>query len=114
MAVIIRLRRKGNKHRPFYHLVAIDSRKKLSGLFLEQLGTYDPMGETCLRLDRPAVDRWLAQGADISKTAKQLIRRDDAQPVVSVTRRPVSATAPGVAAVAVAAAAPAAPVASAP
>ena len=112
MAVIIRLRRKGNKHRPFYHLVAIDSRKKLSGLFLEQLGTYDPMGDTCLRLDRPAVERWLAQGADLSKTARQLIRREDAQPVISVARRPVSAASP--AAPAAVAAAPAAPAASAP
>ncbi len=93
MAVTIRLSRKGNKHRPFYHLVAIDSRKKRSGLFLEQLGTYDPLGETRLRLDRPAVERWLARGACISPTARQLVRRDDAQPVISVTRRPETAPA---------------------
>ena len=49
MAVSIRLQRFGAKKRPFYRMVAADSRAKRDGRFLEQLGTYDPM------LDPPAI-----------------------------------------------------------
>ncbi len=75
MAVVLRLSRKGNKHRPTYKVVACDSRKKLNGAFLEQLGTYDPLGETALNLDVEAAQLWLNKGAQTSPTVKKLIRR---------------------------------------
>ena len=43
MAVKIRLARIGRTHAPVYRIVAIDSRKKRDGKFLENLGTYNPM-----------------------------------------------------------------------
>jgi small subunit ribosomal protein S16 len=75
MAVILRLTRKGSKHRPFYHIVAIDSRKKRSGMFLEQIGVYDPLGETFLAVDEEAASRWIKLGAQTSDTVKKLLKR---------------------------------------
>jgi small subunit ribosomal protein S16 len=43
MAVKLRLTRIGKKKAPFYRIVAIDSRKKRDGAFLENLGTYDAL-----------------------------------------------------------------------
>ena len=43
MAVRIRMKRLGRKHRPYYRIVAIDSRQPRDGRILEELGTYDPM-----------------------------------------------------------------------
>ncbi|AKJ63389.1 30S ribosomal protein S16 [Kiritimatiella glycovorans] len=76
MAVKIRLRRMGTNKKPFYRLVATDSRYYTKGRFLEVLGWYDPKREDggCeLKLNR--VDYWLEQGAEASETAKSLIRK---------------------------------------
>ena len=75
MAVSLRLSRKGSRRRPFYHLLAIDSRKKRSGLYLEQVGTYDPLGATALHIDQEAAQRWIARGAQPSPTVARLLRR---------------------------------------
>ena len=45
MAVSIRLQRRGTTHRPFYHIVAADSRAPRDGRFIEKLGYYDPKAE---------------------------------------------------------------------
>jgi len=74
--VRIRLTRMGAKKKPFYRVVAIDSRKPRSGRPIEQLGYYDPMREPVvinLKLDR--VDYWLGVGASPSDTAKNLIEK---------------------------------------
>ncbi len=76
MAVTIRMARHGSKKRPFYRVVAADSRFKRDGRYLEQLGTYDPNkdpGEINLKLER--VDFWLSKGAGTSQTVKGLINR---------------------------------------
>ena len=41
--VVIRLQRGGAKKRPFYHIVVADSRRALSGKFIEGLGYYNPI-----------------------------------------------------------------------
>ena len=46
MAVKIRLQRFGAKKRPYYRIVAADSRYPRDGRYLEQVGTYNPMLET--------------------------------------------------------------------
>jgi small subunit ribosomal protein S16 len=47
MAVSLRLTRMGSKNRPFYRVVAIDSRVRRDGRYLELVGTYNPLnGET--------------------------------------------------------------------
>ena len=74
MAVTIRLARRGNTHRPFYHIVAADSRYPRDGRFLEQLGHYDPANKA-LELDVEAAKKWLTNGATQSNTAKALLKR---------------------------------------
>ena len=74
MAVHIRLRRMGAKKRPFYRIVAADSRRARDGRFLEVLGTYNP-------IDRPAtvsvkedlLTKWLDEGATPSDTVNSLL-----------------------------------------
>lgn len=76
MAVTIRLRREGNKNRPYYRVVAADKRSPRDGKFLELLGTYDPRkaGENFqLKLDR--VEHWLKVGARPSETVASMIRK---------------------------------------
>jgi small subunit ribosomal protein S16 len=43
MAMKIRLARGGSKKRPFYRIVAADSRMPRDGRFIEKLGTYNPL-----------------------------------------------------------------------
>jgi len=41
LAVVLRMTRRGAKKKPFYRIVAADSRSPRDGKFLEMLGTYD-------------------------------------------------------------------------
>lgn len=76
MAVKIRLQRFGAKKRPYYRIVAADSRSKRDGRFLEQIGTYDPMREPAeLKFQADRLEYWLSVGAQPSDTAASLIRR---------------------------------------
>jgi len=67
MAMKIRLARGGSKKRPFYRVVAADSRMPRDGRFLEKLGTYTPLlpkdSEERVKLNVERVQHWLAQGA---------------------------------------------------
>ena len=74
--VRIRLTRMGAKKRPFYRVIAADSRAPRDGRFIEQLGYYDPMTEKkTLKLDLERVDHWIKNGARPSDTAARLIER---------------------------------------
>ena len=63
----IRLARGGTKKRPFYRIVATDSRMPRDGRFLEKLGTYNPLlakdSEDRIKMDLDRVKHWLDQGA---------------------------------------------------
>ena len=67
MAMKIRLSRAGSKKRPFYRIVAADSRMPRDGRFIEKLGTYNPLlpkdGEDRVKMDMERVQHWLDQGA---------------------------------------------------
>ena len=67
MAMKIRLSRGGSKKRPFYSIVAADSRMPRDGRFIEKLGTYNPLlpkdSEDRIKLDMERVQYWLGQGA---------------------------------------------------
>ena len=67
MAMKIRLARGGSKKRPFYRVVAADSRMPRDGRFIEKLGTYNPLlakdSEERVKLDLDRVKHWLAEGA---------------------------------------------------
>jgi len=74
--VSIRLARSGAKKRPFYHLVAADSRRARGGRYIERLGFYNPLakeGEEAARLDLERVDYWVSVGAQLSERAKKLV-----------------------------------------
>ena len=74
MPVKIRLQRHGKKGKPFYWVVAADSRAKRDGRYLEKLGTYNPNTNPAtvdIKVDR-AVD-WLQNGAQPTDTARNLL-----------------------------------------
>jgi small subunit ribosomal protein S16 len=74
--VRLRLTRMGRKKRPFYRIVAADSRSPRDGRNLEVLGHFDPLveeGGLTVKLDR--VDYWIGVGASPSDTVKSLIDR---------------------------------------
>ena len=73
--VTLRLARHGNKHRPFYHVVAADHRKKLKGRHLERVGHYDPQGEKAqFTLNAERVLYWYSVGAVPSNTVAKLCK----------------------------------------
>ena len=63
MAMKIRLARGGSKKRPFYRIVAADSRKPRDGRFIEKLGTYNPLlpkdNEQRVQMNMERVQYWL-------------------------------------------------------
>lgn len=67
MAIKIRLARGGSKKRPFYRIVAADSRMPRDGRFIEKLGTYNPLlpkdSEERVKMDMERVQYWLGEGA---------------------------------------------------
>ncbi len=75
MAVKIRLQRIGTKKKPFYRIVAVDSRAKRDGRIIEQLGRYQPIvqGEQVL-LDEERVLHWLGKGAQPSDTIRTMLQ----------------------------------------
>lgn len=73
MAVHIRLRRMGKKKRPYYRIVAADSRRARDGRFLETVGTYNPILKPAeVKLFEDRVTYWLNQGAQPSDTVSSL------------------------------------------
>ena len=81
--VKIRLARAGAKKRPFYHLVASDSRSPRDGRFIERLGFFNPIavgGEVRLRVNTERVDHWVACGAQLSDRAAKLVGEAREQP----------------------------------
>ncbi|MEM6761042.1 MAG: 30S ribosomal protein S16 [Pseudomonadota bacterium] len=67
MAMKIRLARGGSKKRPFYRIVAADSRMPRDGRYIEKLGTYNPLlpkdSEERVKMNMERVQYWLGQGA---------------------------------------------------
>ncbi|MCZ6780236.1 MAG: 30S ribosomal protein S16 [Nitrospirae bacterium] len=76
MAVRLRLTRTGRHKRPFYRVVAADSRMPRDGRFLEVLGTYDPLKNPAVtELKKERVLDWLRKGAQPTVTVRTLLRR---------------------------------------
>ena len=67
MSMKIRLARGGSKKRPFYRIVAADSRMPRDGRFIEKLGTYNPLlpkdSEDRVKMDMDRIQHWLGHGA---------------------------------------------------
>ena len=74
MPVRIRLQRHGKKGKPFYWVVAADSRAKRDGKYLEKLGIYNPnTNPATIELDVDSSVKWLQNGAQPSDTAKRIL-----------------------------------------
>ena len=76
MAVVLRMTRRGAKKKPFYRIVAADSRSPRDGKFLEMLGTYDPLkSENNIKIDAEKVASWIKKGAKPSETVASLLKK---------------------------------------
>jgi len=72
--VKIRLMRMGSKKRPFYRIVAADSRSPRDGKFLEILGHYDPNTEpNRIEIKKDRIDAWISNGAQCSGRVEKII-----------------------------------------
>ncbi|MDZ7722779.1 MAG: 30S ribosomal protein S16 [candidate division KSB1 bacterium] len=66
----------GSKKVPFFRIVAVDSRTRRDGKFIEKLGTYNPRTEPAqIELDKDAAMKWLMQGAEPSDTVRSILSR---------------------------------------
>lgn len=76
MAVSIRLKMLGTKHRPCYRIVVLDSRKTRDGVTLENLGQYAPQAENAqIELNEEAVLGYLNNGAVPTETVRNILRQ---------------------------------------
>ncbi len=77
MAVVIRLARMGAKHEPKYRITVADSRRYVTGKFLEVLGVYNPTpkgNDKKVELDLAKVDAWIKKGAQPTDRVKHAIK----------------------------------------
>jgi small subunit ribosomal protein S16 len=75
--VVIRLARGGAKKRPFFTIVATDSRSARDGRFVERVGFYNPMAtpaETKFRIALDRLHHWRSVGAQVSPTVARLLK----------------------------------------
>lgn len=80
--VVLRLSRGGAKARPFFNVVATDSRNRRDGRFIERLGFYNPIspeGDQGLRLSLDRIEYWRSHGAQVSPTVQRLIKEFSAK-----------------------------------
>ena len=77
MAMKIRLARGGNKKRPFYRIVAADSRMPRDGRYIEKLGIYNPLlpkdSEDRVKMNIERVKYWLGQGAQATDRVSRML-----------------------------------------
>lgn len=72
--IAIRLSRYGRKKAPYYRIVAVDSRKKATGMVLEFLGTWNPRKKE-LVANKEKIKAWVEKGAQISPPVKKLLEK---------------------------------------
>ena len=74
MAVKLRLKRMGSKQKPFYRIVAADSRSPRDGRFIETIGTYNPLkGKEVVTVDEEKALSWLSKGAIPTDTVRSIL-----------------------------------------
>lgn len=74
MAVKLRLKRMGSKQKPFYRIVAADSRFPRDGRFIETVGTYDPIKKDAdVTVDEEKALKWLSNGAQPTDTVRSIL-----------------------------------------
>ncbi len=82
MAIKIRLARGGSKKRPFYRIVAADSRMARDGRFIEKLGTYNPLlpkdSEDRVQMDVEKIMEWIGKGAQPTDRVRRFLEAAEA------------------------------------
>ncbi|NIZ19013.1 30S ribosomal protein S16 [Entomospira culicis] len=73
--VKIRLKKFGAPKRPYYRIVAVDSRKPRDGKTLEELGFYRPVESDQFKVDQERVQYWIKNGAQATDTVRDLFRK---------------------------------------
>jgi len=74
--VVIRLTRRGTRHRPFYRIVAMDKEKPRESRYIELIGHYNPMTDPVeIKIDVDKYDEWIKKGAKASQTVKSLLKK---------------------------------------
>merc|ERR1712130_688310 len=74
MPVKIRLQRHGKKGKPYFWIIAADSRSKRDGKFLEKIGYYNPTTNPAqINLDVDSAVKWLQNGAQPTDTARAIL-----------------------------------------
>ena len=80
----ISLMRMGAKKKPFYRIVVKEKRSKRDGKYLENVGTYNPMGEAMkVDLKHDRIQYWLSVGAQPTETVASLIKHNPAPAAVA-------------------------------
>ena len=76
MAVKLRLKRMGAKKRPYYRIVAADSRSPRDGRFIETVGTYNPITVPAeIKIDEEVALKWLSVGAIPTETVRAMFSK---------------------------------------
>ncbi len=88
MAVKIRFTRVGKKHAPIYRIVAIDSRKKRDGEYLENLGTYNPLTKEIVQWHADRIAYWESKGGIVTDAVKRLQKIKNKQANAAVATEP--------------------------
>ena len=79
MAVKLRLKRMGGKQKPFYRIVAADSRSPRDGRFIEVVGTYNPIAKTDsdkVKVNEELTMKWLVNGAIPTDTVRSILAKE--------------------------------------
>ena len=75
MAVKLRLKRMGKKGKPFYRIVAADSRYPRDGRIIESIGTYNPTTNPAqVTLNNELAEKWLKNGAQPTEVVGKLFK----------------------------------------
>ena len=78
MAVKIRLKRMGQKKKPFYRVVVADSRSPRDGKFIEEIGIYNPISNPKeFRVDNEKAKKWIKNGAKPTSIVEKLFKDND-------------------------------------
>ncbi len=77
MAVKLRLKRMGSKQKPFYRIVAADSRSPRDGRFIEVVGTYNPIKKPAeVSVNEELALKWLNNGAEPTETVRSILSKE--------------------------------------
>ena len=92
MAVKLRLKRMGSIKRPFYRIVAADSRCKRDGRFVELVGTYSPLEDSKVKINEEVALKWLNEGAMPTDTVRNILSKEGIMKKFADSKAPKKAT----------------------